>query len=325
MRFLLNTARRPVASNYTATANRRTNKSLVKSTTKPDACSRDTILSINHPAVVVNESNHTGSLTKSWGQQCSPDCGCVVRFEAKVDHRQRIVHCDYVAKSVVTTIDEENGGRLKPVYTTRMSRPMFQECKCESVHVLAKRVTSYLPNKRWSDIKGMNDFAFTRSSLAFRHAVLAENELPRSDTHCFDVVEEAFTGMVNGRVPSKRRIDAPFEKVFAAGCLQLPSVVHFRTTRNYEEKDRSKQQQRSQRGESDFGLVNVKLGVDRNRLHMSTSQTISTLGMFDMNAENWLDEEDSDSGEYSKKSNNSDQFDWVSYVDDLQSVDDSAY
>eukprot|EP00536_Pseudo-nitzschia_multiseries_P015411 jgi/Psemu1/327887/estExt_fgenesh1_pg.C_8810005 len=266
-------------------------------------------------------------LAKSWGQQCSPDCGCVLRFEATVDHRQRIVDCSYVAKSVVTTIDEENGGRLKPVYTTRMNRPMFQECKCESVHVLAKRVTSYLPNKRWSDIQGLNDFSFTRSSPAFRHAVLADNELPRSDTHCFDVVEEAFTGMINERVPSKRRIDAPFKKVFAAECLQMPSVVHYcKTTRNYVETDTSKQQQRNQTRESNVGSVYEKLGVDKNRIFMSTSKTTSTLGMFDVDAENWLDDEDSDSGEYSTKSKNRiDQFDWVSYVDDLQSVNDSAY
>ena len=260
-------------------------------------------------------------LTRSWGQQCSPSCGCVLRFETKTDDKQRIVFSNYVAKSVVTTIDRENGGRLAPVYTTRKSRPMFQECKCESLHELAQHVTSYLPNKRWDHVQGMNNFTFRRSSNAFRHAVLSEHGLPRSDTHCFDVVEEAFTGMLNGNVPSKRRTNAPFEKVLAAECLQRPLVHYCKTKKNYIEEELQIPHARDQTNENQSGSVNGRLGVDMNRISMTTPKTISALGMFDINAENWLDEEEYGASATDMKG---DQFDWVSYVDELYMADDSA-
>ena len=264
-----------------------------------------------------------GNLTRSWGQQCSPSCGCVLRFETKTDERQRIVDCSYVAKSVVTTIDKENGGRLTPVYTTRMSRPMFQECQCESLHSLAKHVTNYLPNKRWDNVQGMNNFTFQRSSIAFRHAVLSEHELPRSHTHCFDVVEEAFTGMLNGNVPSKRRQNAPFEKVLAAECLQQPLVHYCKTKMNYVEDTGQTTLSRDQINGKHSGSGLGALGVDRNRISMSTPKTMTALGMFDINAENWFDEEDCHRGGTTLDRNDN-EFDWVSYVDELYMADDSA-
>jgi len=266
----------------------------------------------------------THNLTKSWGQQCSPSCGCVLRFETKTDERQRIVDCNYVAKSVVTTADKKNGGRLRPVYTTRMSRPMFQDCKCQSIHALARHVTSYLPNKRWDHVQGVNDFTFTRSSIAFRHAVLSAHGLPRTDTHCFDVVEEAFTGMFNGNVPSKRRINAPFEKILAADCLQRPLVTHNCITKTNHIKDSLQTSRlRVQRIENNSDLNHWKLGVDSNRIFMSTSKTMATLGMFDINAGNWMDKDEYDRGDNAMDSK-IDQLDWVSYVDELHMVDDSA-
>lgn len=303
MRFLLNHARRSVA---------------IKSTMKTNKSVKVSATALKSTGDVQNNHN----LTKSWGQQCSPNCGCVLRFETKTNGH-RIVDCNYVAKSVVTTIDKENGGRLTPVYTTRMSKPMFQECKCKSLHALAKNVTSYLPNKRWDHIRGMNDFSFTRSSIAFRHAVLSEHDLPRTDTHCFDIVEEAFTGMFNGNVPSKRRINAPFEKVFAAECLQRPLVVHYcKTKRNYQEDTLQMPRPLDLRSENSSGSDHRRLGVDRNRT-MSTPKTIAALGMFDINAENWLDEDEFDNEKTAVHSKN-DKFDWVSYVDELHTVNGSA-
>lgn len=265
-----------------------------------------------------NDSLDT-NLTKSWGQQCSPSCGCVLRFETKTDERQRIVDCDYVAKSVVTRIDKENGGRLTPVYTTRTSKPMFQECKCDSLHTLAKQVASYLPNQRWDHLQGMNNFSFTRSSNAFRHAVLSEHGLERTDTHCFDVVEEAFTGMLNGNIPSKRRNNAPFEKVLAAECLQRP-LVHYSKTRGKYVEDTT---QTPHRQDQANGSNQTTLGVDRNRISMSTPQTMAALGMFDINAENWFDEEE-DERRGTTADVESNEFDWVSYVDELYTANDSA-
>lgn len=294
--------------------------------TKPSRSSRRNAVAFNkvgHGGKKSAHSNHNNT-SKSWGQQCSVNCGCVLRFEARVDHMQRIVDCNYVAKSVVTTIDKDNGGRLTPVYTTRMKRPMFQECKCKSVHALAESVTSYLPNKRWNNIKDMNDFVFTRSSLAFRHAVLAEHDLPRTDTHCFDVMEEAFTAMMNAKVPSKRRINAPFEKVLAAECLQRPVLVHYsRSEQSYVEEAHITSHQPHER--FDIGdSADRRLGVDRNRVSMSTSKTMNTLEMFDINAENWLDEENHEREEDKLKTMNTDELDWVTYVDELQMFDASS-
>lgn len=261
------------------------------------------------------------NLTKSWGQQCSPSCGCVLRFETETDESERIVHSSYVAKTVVTTIDKDNGGRLRPVKSTRKSKPMFQECECQSLHALANLVTRYLPNKRWDHVRNMNNFAFVRSSSAFRHAVLSEHDLPRTDSHCFDVVEEAFAGLVNGYAPPKRRINAPFERIVAAECLQRPLLI--KTEQDYLEDALQISNPRDPTIENQSESNNGKLGVDRNRIFMSTSKTSSTLGMFDINGENWLDEDENDGGESAMNPRNN-QFDWVSYVDELHMVDDSA-
>jgi len=156
--------------------------------------------------------------------------------------------------------------------------------------------------------------------------------LPRTDTHCFDVVEEAFSGMVNGNVPSKRRTNAPFQKILTAECLQRPLVVHYcRTKNNYvkeEQHHQKPQQYRHQRREESSGDdsgTHGRMGVDRNRISMSTSKTMSALEMFDTNAENWLDDDvEHDRGRETAMKSNSNRFDWVSYVDELHHIDDSA-
>jgi NifU-like protein involved in Fe-S cluster formation len=253
-------------------------------------------------------------MTKSWGQQCSPDCGCVVRFETTVDPvTQTIVDAKYVAKSVVTTIDKNNGGMLSPVLTTRTNKPMFQECSCQTVHTLSQQVTSYLPNKRMDQIRGMNDFTFTRSSPAFRHAVLAEHNLPRNDIHCFDVVEEAFTGMINKTIPGRRRFNADFHKLLNAECLEQPFIFHYsRLNNKYAEEHTKFGGRRQQQG---------RLGTDKNRLSLSSPKTMSTLRMFDINAEYWEEEEHAKD---SAKNARNRRFDWVSYVDEMYENEESA-
>ena len=259
------------------------------------------------------------NLTKSWGQQCSPSCGCVLRFETRTDKGQRIVNCSYVAKSVVTKIDKENGGRLAPVYSSRKNRPMLQECKCQSLHALAKHITSYLPNKEWNQVQGMNDFTSVRSSIAFRHAVLSEHGLPRTDTHCFDIVEEAFTGLLNGHIPSERRINEPFGKILTAECLQRrPATSHDRVKRNCEHS-----LPHDDRVETVAGTDQQGIGADSNRVFMSTPKITSELGMFDVETENWLDEENCDRGEATTDSKSND-LDWVSYVDEQYMINDLA-
>lgn len=259
------------------------------------------------------------NLKRSWGQQCSPDCGCVIRFETTVDPTtQRIVEATYHAKVVLTTIDKANGGQLTPVYTTRTHQPMFQECKCDTVHALSKQVTSYLPNKRLDQIQGMTDFTFTRSSPAFRHAVLAENDLPRHHTHCYDVLEEAFTGMVNNTIPGRRKIKANYQTMLKAEYTEQPVVVQA----VYQDGGRNgstinKYVEEYIHPRSAIG----SLGADKNRLSMSSPRTMTTLRMFDINAEYWDDEEH---GRESVKQSRRDRFDWVSYVDEQYESKESA-
>lgn len=239
--------------------------------------------SLNTENDIINADHN---LIKSWGQQFSPTCGCVLRLETKTDRRQKIVDSSYVAKSVVTTINNENGGRLEPVYSTRKKRPMFQECKCKSLHALAKNVTSYLPNKSWNRVRGITGFTSTRSSIAFRHAVLSEHGLPPNDTHCFDLLEEAFTGLFNGYAPSKRRFDTQFGKILAAESLQRSPIVHYQRTKGDKQGDLLHTSlTHNQRIETIDNSVHQSLGADSNRMYMSTPETINTIGMFQNDAE----------------------------------------
>jgi NifU-like protein involved in Fe-S cluster formation len=257
-------------------------------------------------------------LKRSWGQQYSPDCGCVVRFETMVDPRtQRIFEAKYHSKALITTIDKDNGGRLAPVYTTRTRQPMFQKCKCDTVHALSKLVTSYLPNKRMDQIRGMNEFTFTRSSLAFRHAVLAENNLPRHHTHCFDVVEDAFTGVVNNTIPARRIVDANYQIMLRAEYREEPVVVRSINRGRVEDGSTNKQEKEYFHPRSPV----ASLGADRNRLSMSSPRTMTTLRMFDINAEYWDEEEHA---RESAKQSSQYRFDWVSYVDEQYESKKSA-
>jgi hypothetical protein len=270
------------------------------------------------PATAATPQSINADLKRSWGQQCSPDCGCVVRFETKVDPvTQRIVEAKYHAKAVLTLVDKDNGGHLTPVYTTRTHRPMFQECKCETVHVLSAHVTSYLPNKRLDQIRGMNDFTFTRSSPAFRHAVLVENNLPRHHTHCFDVVEEAFTGMVNNTIPGRRKVNADYQKLLKAEYLEQPVVIQAVYRGGSNSGGANKYQEEYIHPRSALG----SLGSDKNRLSMSSPRSMTTLRMFDINAEYWDDEEHArETAKHSRRN----RFDWVAYVDEQYESKESA-
>ncbi|KAL3934725.1 MAG: hypothetical protein SGARI_003264 [Bacillariaceae sp.] len=312
MRFLLHpTSRAAVHSAARRVAGKKAPK-LVEAAPK---CHVVSATSLSEDAQASARQANSNALRKSWGQQCSPDCGCIVRFEASVDpSTQRIVAAKYVAKSVLTTVDHENGGRLAPVYTSRTNRPMFQECSCSSVHKLAKEVTSYLPNKRLDQIQGWNDFTFTRSSEAFRHAVLAQHDLPRHHTQCFDVVEEAFTGMVNNTVPARRKVRSDYQRILKAQYMQEPLIVQS----YFQGGDGGTQYQ------EEYVHSNSRkstLGSDTHRLSMSSPRTMSTLRMFDINADYWDDEEHTKEG---AKRSGHDRFDWVSYVDQQYENAESA-
>lgn len=240
----------------------------------------------------VSSSSDT-AYVKSWGQQCSPNCGCVVRFETKVDpSSQTIVESTYHAKTVIAV---SRNGTLEPALTTRTHKPMLKECKCKTVHALAKEITTFLPTQKLERIRNMTEFSSSRSSPAFRHAVLADNKLPRTDTHCFDVLEEAFTAMVKGAMPKQRKNDASFQKMLVAELVSNPSGDGSRLER------------------SNFS----------RRLSLSSPRTMSALTMFDINAEYW--EQEQQQYEHDTQSQPSIQrYDWVSYVDELYQHQQSA-
>ena len=129
----------------------------------------------------------------SWGQQCSPTCGCVVRFEQS-SHEGSL---NYSAKKVVTS-----GQR---VVLTNKGRPMLTECNCSSLHRLSDALVDHYKHRDVNCRRSDLEFQSMRSSRAFRRTVLQSQGLPLTDGHCFDVVEEAWTAFIKGHIPSARR------------------------------------------------------------------------------------------------------------------------
>ena len=155
-------------------------------------------------------------LQKSWGQQCSPNCGCVVRYETVVDEAtDRIVDVTYHAKSVLLSASgPPDDGSLVPQLTqtpdtnstdSTKGRPILTECRCPTVHQLSSRITGYLRDRSLQHIYNTVEFSGVRSSPSFRRAVLAENGLGRGSTGCYDLVEEAFVACIKGYMPKPRR------------------------------------------------------------------------------------------------------------------------
>ena len=153
-------------------------------------------------------------LQKSWGQQCSPNCGCVVRYETVVDEAtDRIVDVTYHAKSVLLSASGSDDSSLVPQLTqtpdtnstdSTKGRPILTECRCPTVHQLSSRITGYLRDRSLQHIYNTVEFSGVRSSPGFRRAVLAENGLGRGSTGCYDLVEEAFVACIKGYMPKPR-------------------------------------------------------------------------------------------------------------------------
>jgi NifU-like protein involved in Fe-S cluster formation len=155
--------------------------------------------SIKSPAPVpVNSQNIT---RKAWGQQCSPNCGCVIRFESNMDSDGKIVSASYEAKTVLTSFNKN--GRLEPQYTTNHHKPLLGKCGCDTLHHLATGVTQHLSGRRLDQIRNTLGGC---SSPAVVHTVLKAQQLSTRDTHCFQVVEHALVGMVCGYLPSLHHV-----------------------------------------------------------------------------------------------------------------------
>ena len=108
MRFLLTPARRSV-----------TRIARTKGEKRPRS---ESLLPDHANPVSINNKDDKVLKMNSWGQQCSPSCGCVLRFESNVDpSKNTVVGSSYSAKAVVATKSKD--GYLKPVLTTRNSKP----------------------------------------------------------------------------------------------------------------------------------------------------------------------------------------------------------
>lgn len=344
MRFLLHPTSRSAAAAARAKAQFGRPTALKAKIESPSSMSQPQVTSIlensngstnRFPASQAKpQSPRPQRITKLWGQQCGP-CACVLRLEAEVDENtQRIRSASYVAKEVMTTRDGASG-KLQPVYTTRTHRPMLQECQCQSLHSLAQTLTSYLPNKRIENVRP--DFQSTRSSTAFRHAVLSSHGLPTTNTHCFDVVEDAFTAMIDGVIPSKRQINVTYTKLLRAEMMQRPLISMISTSPSQQASGQSSssssifpQYQRGRIIRGNGAPKSGRLGSDSHGVSMASPRTVSTLHMFDLNSEYWEDEEnysgaasrDGSVNKTTSRRRSLPDLDWLSFVD--QQYENSA-
>jgi hypothetical protein len=289
MRFLLHPVKRPLASLHKDVKNKGAAGSV-----RPVVVNRSPMTAVSALAAVDHRD-----VSKAWGQQCSQDCGCAVRFEIQIDPSSRkILGASYQAKTVIATPNKE--GRLEPVYTTRTGRPMFKSCSCQTIHHLANKITNYLPDQTLDQARSTIEYSTSRSSSAFRHAVLADNGLPRTDTHCFDLVEEAFTAMIKGHMPKKRKSGENFKTILMQGLAEEHPAADGSIG-------------------SEPQNTNQTYGIDGSELSMATSRNTSVLHMFDINAESWEYEQQQNHQFLEKQRNQKSHrsFDWVSYVDEL--------
>jgi hypothetical protein len=148
----------------------------------------------------------TRDTVKAFGQQCSPQCGCILRFEASLDNNGKVLAATYHAKQIIcNTVPTENNNQqhhqqLQPAFTmSRNPKPLFTECTCPCMHKLAKQVVAHLPVQR--NLRNQVEFTGVRSSLAFSHAVLTRFQLPTRKTRCLNLVEDALNAMIKQCLP----------------------------------------------------------------------------------------------------------------------------
>jgi hypothetical protein len=173
-----------------------------------------------------SSASSAAKIVRHWGQQVSRRCGCVVRMECRVDAgSDRVVSSEYAARRVVVLLGGGEGGR--PVLTAR-GRPQLTDCDCRALHDLASTAAAHHlllgGREGWTRLRreASGGFRGNRSSVAFRHAALRRRGLcPVRAGGCFDVVEEAVTAMLLGRMPAPRREPSSWHEVLMRD-LQVP-------------------------------------------------------------------------------------------------------
>jgi hypothetical protein len=209
-----------------------------------------------------------------------------------VSKNDSLANVRYHARQVVTHKTAQ--GDLEAVLTSK-GRPMTRECPCKSVHQLAAAVAGNFEEASLQYAKNMLEFQHTRSSDAFRRTALAMQQLPRSDTHCFDLVEEAITAMVKGHMPRARKA----------------VVINTQSDRESDWPDRTR---RDDEHVLPFGQLWRDYRVD------AVPKTMSTLNMFDFD----LERQDKKELEEKAAMKKAAPTDWVSYVDELYTREESA-
>jgi len=141
------------------------------------------------------------TLTKAWGQQCSSNCGCAIRFEISTKSAydgHAIIDATYHAIQVVSTMSSTSESKnkketsnnshnnnnnnnkmnhqkqLQPLSIHPTNRPMLKECTCKTLHTLASEIVTQLPTMTLSQAQNQFEFTGIRSSNAFRYIVLKD-------------------------------------------------------------------------------------------------------------------------------------------------------
>lgn len=202
MRFLLNppkaAAPRSFSKSFKGTKQHPNSKDSYKHTKNTNYTLSPDSMKIQQSSLQETVKKNKGEI-KAWGQQCSPNCGCTIRFEAHLDRNRRIISASYDAKTVITTIThsststETNHNRshnasfpkLQPVLTqTQNGRPLLKKCQCQTLHGLAQTITEILPKYSLSQAQNQLEYAGIRSSPAFRYTALKNlNLLRNNDSH----------------------------------------------------------------------------------------------------------------------------------------------
>lgn len=175
-----------------------------------------------------NDEHVESEQVKAWGQHCSPNCGCAVRFEATIDHStNQILSASYEAKTVITHFQSADGDRestyLKPLLADSRrdkknnGKPLMKSCQCKTLHGLSQRITEVLPQYSLQQAQNQLEYTGNRSSAAFRYIAMKKlgfNDSANSNTdlnslsygHCWDLVEDAITACLHGYLPKPRPI-----------------------------------------------------------------------------------------------------------------------
>lgn len=148
--------------------------------------------------IAITKHLATDTITgKAWGQHCSSDCGCILRFELQLSNNhpspalsttETIVSATYHAKRVMVTHcaygESSSSSKLRPLltseYSSKTQRPILTSCTCSTLHEIAQQIVSHLPGRTLQQLRNEAELGVVgaRSSIAFRHTVLRENVLP---------------------------------------------------------------------------------------------------------------------------------------------------